>query len=84
MELTLIVGRRALVEVKTALAGATLDSSFARSRSSMASFNFDKVPSRSVCCWEVVAIVGTRGSCKGMVWEVVRESPNPNSDGRSF
>ena len=61
------MGRRAPVEAKTALAGEMLDSSSARFRPPMASFNFEKLPSRPVCRWDVGTIVGTRGGCKEMV-----------------
>ena len=74
------MGRRALVEAKTALAGEMLDSSFARSRSPMTSFNFDKLPSRPVCRWDVGTILGIRSSYDEM--KVVRGSLNPNPNGR--
>ena len=79
------MGRRALVDPKTVLAGEMLDASFARVRSSMASFNFDKASLRPFGRWDFGSIVETCGSCKEMVWAmVVREKPNSNPDGRSF
>ena len=66
MELALIVGRRALVEPKTALTGVIFDASFARFRSSVASFNFAKASLRFFCRRDLGNIVETRGNCKEM------------------
>ena len=50
--------------LKTTLAEAMLDTSFARFRSSIASSNFAKASSRPFCCCGFGTIVGVRGNYK--------------------
>jgi hypothetical protein len=53
---TLTTVKVTLTELKTAFAGVTLEISFARFRPSMARFNAERVPSRPLGWWELVAI----------------------------
>ena len=66
-ELTLIVARITLTEPKTALAGVILESSFARFKASMVTFNAEIVLSRPLGRRDSASIVETRGSCEGSV-----------------
>ena len=61
-KLTLITVRITLTVPKTALAGVTLDASFARFKASMATFNAEMVPSHSLGRWDPAFMVETRGS----------------------
>ena len=54
-------------EPKTALAGVTLESSFARFNASMDAFNTRIVPSRPLGRWDSASMVETRGSGEGTV-----------------
>ena len=49
-----------LTEPKTALAGVTLEISFARLRASMARFSVERTPSGPFGRWDLVAIVETQ------------------------
>lgn len=64
--LTLIVGRRAPTEPKTAFAGVMLDASFAIFRSFMASFNIVETPSRPFGSRGLGSIVESRCGCGEM------------------
>jgi len=57
---TLIIARRILTEPKTAVAGAKLAASFARSRTSIAMFNEERTLSRPFGGWDLADIVETR------------------------
>ena len=70
-EPTLIVFRRTLVESKAALAGAMLETFFARLRASMAAFSEKRAPSSDR--WDLVAIVETQGSREETVRRAARE-----------
>jgi len=52
----LIIVRRILTEPKAALAGVTLETSFARFTASMATFNEERIPSRSFGRLDLVSI----------------------------
>ena len=67
MRLTLIIPRRKLTEPKTALAGAIVATSFVRFKASMAAFNTEIEPSRSLGCLDPAFMVETRGSCERAV-----------------
>ena len=57
--LTLIVVRITLTEPKTALAGVMLEISLARFKASMAAFNAETAPSRSLGLWDLASMVET-------------------------
>ena len=61
---TLIVERITLTEPKTAFAGVTLESSFARFKTSMDPFNAEIAPSRPFGSRDSVSMAGTRGGCE--------------------
>ena len=63
----MIIVRTTLTEPKTALAGVMLDISFARFKASMATFNADIAPSRSLGRWDPAFMVETRGSGERIV-----------------
>jgi hypothetical protein len=58
---TLIVARRMLTELKTVLMGVILEVSSASVKASMATFNAEVAPSRSIGCWGFASVVGTGG-----------------------
>ena len=59
-ERTLIIVRRTLTELKTALAGVMLEISFARFVASMATFSEEIMLPRPFGCWELVSIARGR------------------------
>ena len=59
MKHTLTMVNTTLTEPKTALAGVTLEISFARFIASMDTFNVERRPPRPLGRWELVAIVET-------------------------
>ena len=59
-KLTLIIARTVLTEPKRALAGAILESFFARFKVSMAVFNADIAPSRPLGRWDLTSMDETR------------------------
>ena len=70
------------MEPKITLAGGKHEV-FAGFRVSMAAFNAEVAPFRSLGCWDSASMVETGGSCERTVWrEVVRKIPNPERDGR--
>ena len=76
---TLIIARRMLAEPKTALAGVILETSFARFKASITTFNAETVPSCSLGCWVVCSIAETRSDCERIVSvEVVKETTSPD------
>jgi hypothetical protein len=82
---TLIIVSRTLTEPKTALAGVTLETSFARFKASMATFNAERRPPHPFGRWESVAIAETcAGAGEWFGKEAVRKKPNADADGRSF
>ena len=77
--------RRTLTEPKTALAGVTLETSFARFMASIATFNDERTPSRRSCRWESGSMVegqgrGERRCCR----QAVRKGPDLHGHERSF
>ena len=75
---TLIIVRIKLTEPKTALAGVILETSLARFMASMAPFNVEIIPSRSLGCGESAFMVETRGSYERAVRrEGPEEGPEP-------
>ena len=84
---TLIVLRRATTKPNNALAGAIQETSFARSKTSMATFNEVRTPSRPFDRWgpDFGSIVKTGGRWgKWYSTRVVREDPNHNRDEQPF
>ena len=65
--LTLIMTRVALAEPKTASAGAIVETSLAKSNTSMTVFNAEIVPSLPMGRWDSTSIVETRGRCERTV-----------------
>ena len=74
---TLIIARRTQAEPKTALAGVMLEISFARLRVSMATFNAERRPSRSLEGLDVGAIAETRGNSGRVRREGCVKNPEP-------
>ena len=56
------MARRMATAPNAAFAGATLATSFARLRPSMAEFNVERTPSRPFGCWDLSVMVKTQGS----------------------
>jgi len=78
MERTLIIVRRTLTVPKTALAGVTLETSFARFRASMAIFSEERAPPCPLGRWESVAMVEIPGRYEdAMRREGCEEEPEP-------
>jgi len=72
--------RMALAEPNTVLTGGTSETSSARFRTSTVMFSEDRGLFRRSGCWELVAIVETRGGREGRVWYgAVREEPESMS-----
>ena len=67
------ITRRMLTELKTALAGVTLESSFARFRASMAIFSEERTASRPFGRWDLSAMVEKKGSYEEAVRSMDRE-----------
>jgi len=63
----MIVARRPLVELNAALTGGIVETSFAVLRMSMAAFSEERAPSLPFGGWDLVVIVGTRGSSEKAV-----------------
>ena len=63
----MIVVRRPLVELNAALTGGIVATSFAVLRVSMATFSEERAPSLPFCGWDLVVVVGTRGSSEKAV-----------------
>ena len=83
MKHTLIMINTRLTEPKTALAGVTLDISFARSIAPMDTFNVERRPRRPLGRCEVVAIVETGGKCgKRRGTQAVMMEPGPGAGER--
>ena len=61
------MARRMLTEPKTALAGVTLESSFARFSPSMATLSEERTPSRPLGRWGLVVIVENQGGCEKVI-----------------
>ena len=81
---TLIIVSRMLTDPKTALAGVTLDTSFARFIASMAVFNAERAPSCRFGWWEFESMAKTRGRrVKAGWWQTVRKVPSPDKDKRT-
>ena len=76
----MIIVRITLTESKAALAGVMFDTPFARFKVSMAAFNAEIGPSRSLCRRELVSMVEIRGSCKRTVQREGREEGPPDPD----
>jgi len=75
---TLIMTRRAPTEPKVALACVILESSFARSRASIAPFNEERAPSGPFGCRDFAAMVETQGSRKKMIQHTdCKDEPEP-------
>ena len=82
---TLIIVSRTLTDPKTAFAGVTLDTSFARFIASIAVFNAERAPSRRFGWREFESMAETRRCCvKAVWWQAVRKDPNPDKDERPF
>ena len=77
-----MVVRRILAEVNAALAGIVLVASFAQSKASRAMLSDKMTPSRSLCGWDLSAMVETQGSCEKGVQRVGREESTPNRNER--
>ena len=71
-----------LTEPKTALAGVTLESSFARFKASMAAFNVETTPSRSFSRRDLVSMIVEVAARELGGAEAVRKAPNPSRDER--
>ena len=69
MKRTLTIVNTTLTEPKTALAGVTLEISFARFIASMDTFNVERRPLRPLGRCEFVAIVKTGGRCREKAWQ---------------
>ena len=65
---TLIIVRRTLTVPKTALAGVTLETSFARFMTSMAASDEERTPFRSFGRWDLVLMAESWGSWEKVVW----------------
>ena len=65
--LTLIIPRRMLAETNTALAGVILETSLARFKASMNTFNAEMIPSWSLGCWVLGSMVKTGGRWERIV-----------------
>ena len=61
------IARTTLTEPKTAFAGVMLETSFARFKASMATFNAEMVPSPPLGRWDLASMVKTGGSCERTV-----------------
>ena len=81
-KLTLIIVRATPTEPKTALAGVIVEASFARFKASMAAFNVETAPSRSLGRLEGSAmVVKTEGSCgERRGTQAVGKAVNPDRD----
>ena len=71
---------RILTDPKTALAGVTLETSFARFMVSMAMFNEVRVLSRPLGRWGLAAIVGTKSVGEKTVLRAQDTRKGPRSD----
>ena len=77
---TLIVARRALTVLKTALADGMVEDFSARSRAAMAAFKAEIVLCRSLghWLWDSACMVENRDSCERAAWcEGCEEHPEP-------
>ena len=62
-----MIVRRTPAEPQATLASVMLETSFARSVTSMAAFNEETVPSRPFCRCDVIATIEIQGSYEGAV-----------------